>query len=392
MDNNPHPIKTTYVDTDAELRRAVTELAVEPELAVDTESNSLFAYQERVCVIQIASPSDIFLFDTVRLTDLSPLARVFSSAKIRKYIHGADYDIGCMKRDFNFEFRNIFDTMIAAQFLNHPRIGMADLVEEICGVRLAKKFTRSNWAARPLSEGQLEYLCQDVEYLIRVGRHLDAQLKKADLTDEATIEFRRLEQRPPSEHIADNVTVWDVKGVRRLDPPRLVVFQELFDWRRTVARQRDLPTFKTINNPTLIAIAEAAPVDRPSLARVPGVSDFICRRWGDAILKAVRTGLDRARRGQRVPEPPRSQGKPWMRRQEELALAAIKEWRAAEANRRSLHAITILPNYAIDAILESKPRSIAALEKLPGVGKHRASVYGEKILSMVVGKSDKAEK
>ena len=45
-------------------------------LAVDTESNSLYAYRERVCLIQFSTLQDDYLVDPLALDDLSALAPV----------------------------------------------------------------------------------------------------------------------------------------------------------------------------------------------------------------------------------------------------------------------------------------------------------------------------
>jgi len=94
------------------LKQMVEGFMSEPILAVDTESNSLFAYQEKVCLIQFSTPRDDFLVDPLALDDLSPLESLFADPKIEKIFHAAEYDLITLKRDYNFTFDNLFDTMI----------------------------------------------------------------------------------------------------------------------------------------------------------------------------------------------------------------------------------------------------------------------------------------
>jgi len=54
----------------ANLRQVSERLAEESLLAVDTESNSLFAYQEQVCLIQFSTAQEDFLIDPLALNDL----------------------------------------------------------------------------------------------------------------------------------------------------------------------------------------------------------------------------------------------------------------------------------------------------------------------------------
>ena len=135
-------LPTYLIDRPQALTDALEDISKAKEIALDTESNSLYVYQERICVIQISTGKTIYIFDPVSINELSPLNTITANPKIVKYIHGADYDVGGLKRDFRLEFANIFDTMIVAQFLNFAKIGMADLVEQYFGIHLEKKFTK----------------------------------------------------------------------------------------------------------------------------------------------------------------------------------------------------------------------------------------------------------
>ncbi|MBK5107470.1 MAG: hypothetical protein JJE12_05040, partial [Anaerolineales bacterium] len=54
----PKPVLISRPDA---LIQMVNQLANEPILAVDTESNSLYAFREQVCLIQFSTPQDDFL-------------------------------------------------------------------------------------------------------------------------------------------------------------------------------------------------------------------------------------------------------------------------------------------------------------------------------------------
>ena len=92
-------------------------LADERVLALDTESDSLYRYFYKVCLIQISTSSTDYLVDPLRLPDLSPLGAILADPGIEKVFHAAENDILVLKRDFQFDFANIFDTMLAARIL-----------------------------------------------------------------------------------------------------------------------------------------------------------------------------------------------------------------------------------------------------------------------------------
>lgn len=107
----------TFIDTPQELDRLMTRLRGELLLAVDTESNSLYAYHERVCLIQISTRTADYLIDPLALDDLSALGPLMAAPDVEKVFHASEYDVMCLKRDFGWTFANLFDTMIAARIL-----------------------------------------------------------------------------------------------------------------------------------------------------------------------------------------------------------------------------------------------------------------------------------
>lgn len=182
----------TLIDTEAAFTRLVAELAQAPALAVDTESNSLFVYRERVCVIQFSTPKRDYVVDALQVSNLQPLAPLFANPAQQKIFHAAEYDLICLKRDFGFEFANLFDTMAAARTLGHPQTGLAALLEKHFGVTVNKKFQRANWGKRPLTAELLQYASMDTHYLFALRDQLERELAQGGRIEEAREEFTRL--------------------------------------------------------------------------------------------------------------------------------------------------------------------------------------------------------
>src|SRR5476651_2107398 len=108
MSSSALPPPILVADEDS-LGRLVRDLAAHPVVAVDTESNSLHAYRERVCLIQFSTPVADYIVDPIKLADLSALAPLFANPDQQKVFHAAEYDLVCLKRDYHFQFANIFD-------------------------------------------------------------------------------------------------------------------------------------------------------------------------------------------------------------------------------------------------------------------------------------------
>lgn len=374
-------LPTYLIDQPQALSDALDEISKAGEVALDTEANSLYVYQERICVVQISTGKKIYIFDPVRLKEMSPLNCITSDPKIIKYIHGADYDVGGLKRDFQLEFTNIFDTMVAAQFTNFPRIGMADLVEHFFNVHLEKKFTKSNWGERPISVQQMIYLCKDVQYLIDLGRLLRQKLEEADLVEEAELEFRRLESRQSMEPVRNLRNIWAMKGVRGLSPMALSVMYELYLWREKRAERINIPPFKIINNKTMMEIAEAKPRDKNQLLTIKGITHTVYNRCGHDLLRCVRKGL--TSRVDRIPLPEKKKGRRSVHWEDQELVDVLKKYRQAEAAKREIHHLAVLPGQTLEEIARIKPHTPEDLLAIDGFGLKRLKLYGEDVLKIL---------
>jgi len=132
------------ITTPSDWKSCLARLEGEPRLAVDLESNSLFAYRERVCLIQISVPEQDYIIDPLSGLDFSGLGALFQSHDTEKVFHAAEYDLILMKREYGWDLANIFDTMWAARILGYARIGLASILESQYGLKLNKKYQKAD--------------------------------------------------------------------------------------------------------------------------------------------------------------------------------------------------------------------------------------------------------
>jgi ribonuclease D len=228
------------------------------------------------------------------------------------------------------------------------------------------------------------YLCQDSQYLIGLRGFLYTELEARDLLEEAEMEFRHLENRPPLEPAYENMTVWDIKGAKGLDKSQLPILFELFLWRQECAAMLNIPPFKVINNKTLLDLAHARPHNKIEIMAVKGITSTVWRRNGQYLLNAVRRG--ERRQNAQVPPPNvkrRGDGRKPVRWDDQKLVDAIKKWRNEKAAQVSIHHLAVLPGYALEAVARERPPDTDALAALEGVGKKRARIYGEEILKII---------
>ena len=366
----------------AALKRMVEALRGEKILAVDTESNSLYAYREQVCLIQFSIPKQDYLVDPLALKDLNPLGPLFADEEIEKVFHAAEYDVICLKRDFGFSFNNLFDTMVAARVLGRDALGLGAMLEEEFDVHLNKRYQRANWGQRPLPPDLLSYARLDTHYLIPLRNRLRAELKEQGLWSLANEDFSRLTTvngvngRDTEEKGPD---CWRIRGSYDLEPQQAAILMELCRYRERVARAQNRPLFKVINDRTLLAIAQAAPQNLKELGRLPGMSRKQVERHGNALLAATQRGLQ----AEPIypPRPPRPDEQ-FLERVE-----ALRRWRKNTAQGMGVKSDVVLPRDLLYKIAEVNPRHPDDMEDLLDEVPWRLAHFGEQILGVLERKN-----
>ncbi|MBL8058402.1 MAG: ribonuclease D [Anaerolineales bacterium] len=375
----PAPPPPLLVETPAALARLADQLAAEPALAVDTEANSLFVYRERVCLIQISTRQQDLVIDPLSLPDLEPLRPLFANPRQQKVFHAAEYDLIGLRRDFGFEFANLFDTMVAARTLGWPQAGLAPLLETHFGVKMNKKHQRANWGKRPLTPDLLDYARLDTHYLFDLQAILERELAAAGRLEEAQEEFARLTRLRPAAngHGPEPEAFWRVSGARDLTPQQASLLRELHAYREAQAQRHDVPPFKVMGDATLIELALHAPQTPAELLPIPGMTEGQIRRHGAAVLAAIG-------RGQAAPplRPPRAPQEPDAIRDR---YDRLRTWRKRKAQERGVESDVILPREALWELARRAPRTPEELETLEHLGPWRRGQYGAELLRLVRG-------
>jgi ribonuclease D len=373
------------IENQQELEALAQELLSKKVVAIDTEADSFYHYFDKTCLVQIATRQRTYLVDPLTLggpVELAPLAPVLASPEIRKIFHAAEYDIYVLKRDCGFSFANLFDTMVSAQLLGYPSIGLAALTERHFGVSLPKDEQRSDWSVRPLRDSQLTYAAADVAYLIPLAEKLERELRKAKRLSWAEEEFEALVQRQWPEREFDKLGYLRIKGAKSLDPESLSVLRELYLVRDKRAREIDRPPFKVLSNRALFELSQRRPDSESKLGAIKGVTDLIIRRFGREILAAVARGVKR----KHGPIPKRvgklnggGNSRRRMDRSAEKRLGALKRWRTRRAKELALDPGVLCPNSALEAIAGLNPPNGSELASLSEVKRWFVKSFGEEV-------------
>jgi len=281
-----------YIDSNDKLRDFCASVRDDKTCALDTEFVREKTYYPLLALIQLATEHRQACIDPLAIDDFSPLIELFEQPGMVKILHASGQDLELFHHVFGAIPRPLFDTQIAAAVLGYAnQIGYADLVRQVCGVQLDKKYTRANWARRPLSAGELDYAMDDVRYLIEIYHHLRDELERRGRLPWVEADFRRITE--DQAFVQDDSQLWKkLKGVQRLKGAALNHADQLCRWREQRAREKDRPRRWILKDEDIIDIARFRPRTHRDLQQIGNLgSDFI-RKTGDDLLAV----LDRAER------------------------------------------------------------------------------------------------
>jgi len=244
-------VNDVILQTSEALESFVDSIATENGVvcAVDTEADSLHRYRESLCLVQFAVDSRCVLIDPLAISNLAALSGLLSGAVV--WMHGADYDMTMLRRQFGELPATVYDTQIGARLLGARRFGLADLVQNYFGIELSKSSQKADWGKRPLSPKMVEYALNDVRYLMPMGEKIVADLKargRFEWFDESCVAARKkVLERDDSREEA-----WRIQGSGRLDRKGLAYLKAVWQWRDAEAEAWDRPSFMVATNRQLV--------------------------------------------------------------------------------------------------------------------------------------------
>jgi ribonuclease D len=279
------PVIADQVRLDALVPRVIDS----PWVAVDTEADSLHAYPEKLCLLQLSAQHGDELVDTLAGLDYTRLLKAFKNHEI--ILHGADYDLRLMKRTYDFVPDRLFDTMIASRLLGETQFGLGHLVHKFLGITLEKGPQKMNWAQRPLTPRMEAYARNDTRYLKPLSELLRKELKakgRLQWLEESCLQLIRdcAVLRPP------DPDAWRLKGSDRLNDRGRGILREIWHWREEEAVAANRPPFFVLSHEDMVKVAMDAAHSPPVEIRIP--HRFSSRRR-EALMEAIE-------RGQRLPE------------------------------------------------------------------------------------------
>lgn len=368
-----------FVQTDDALMKTADLLNQEAVIAVDLEADSMYHYREKVCLIQFSTPSTNILVDPLAVKDLSSLKPVFRNPRITKVLHGADYDIRSLYRDFKIEIKALFDTLIAARFLGLKEFGLAGLLKERLGISLKKKYQKKDWSQRPLPAPMLAYAVHDTCHLLDLADNLKRPLQEMGrlpfVKEECQIQTMVRAQEPDQ-----NPLFLRFSGAGRLDRRSLAVLEGILQFRDQIARKRDVPHFKVMGNSQVMALARQRPLLIEDLRNIKGFSHRQVKQFGPALLKVLKTAVTLP--DDQLPVYPRKTLEPVSPLVGER-VKRLKKWRDQMGSRMGLDPALICTNAQARSLAVSNPEIPEDIETVLGIKTWQREQFGSDICGVL---------
>ncbi len=371
----------SFIDSQHEFDELCVKLASHKYISIDTESNSLYAYKEKLCLMQLSSEHINAVVDTLAV-DIRPILPLFAEPAIEKIFHSADSDIRVFKGALKCTFANIFDVMVAAKYLGIIRCGLDNLVKEVLGgAEMNKKYQKADWGKRPLTREMLDYASADTIHLKKLRDLLGARLEEKGRLKEATDQFAQICKIEPTPMRFDESGFLTLKGARQLNGRGLAVLRELYIAREVAAIKKNTPPFKVISEDLMLRLSVAPREGLNNLSIFKGVSGYVLSNHGGWIREALRKGLN---------APPYSVPRRDISREKRAYFESIKVrfknlklWRKETAAKRNMLPEAIMGNDVLERVAFSQPKSLDDLAAIRGLGAEKVSLYGPELLTFL---------
>lgn len=374
-------MKTSYrlIDTRSELEHFAKSLEQVTSIAVDLEADSMYHYKEKVCLIQMATPSDSVVIDSMRIKDMSLLKPLFSNRSIKKIMHGADYDVRSLYRDYKIKINNLFDTQIACTLLGFKETGLNAVLKQKFNVSLNKKYQRKDWSVRPLPEKMMAYAAADVIHLIPLAKMLEKELKEKNRLYWVAEESRLISKVRPALY-NDQPLYLKFRGAGRLNRRQLAILEALLQFRMRKAKEKDKPLFKIIGSETLKKVALAKPASLSSLKKTKAFSPKQIEMYGNMVVEIVNDIIKLPE--ENLPVYPKKTAPP-VQAAVPKRVKALRSWRDSKSKALKIGPGIIFNNALISIVAVKNPLNVKDLKKIKEMKNWQQKEFGKEIISLL---------
>ena len=367
------------IDTLDKLENLTRMIENEQIIGVDLEADSMYHFQEKVCLIQLATQKINVVIDPLQIDDLSPLKPLFNNRRLCKIFHGADYDVRSLYRDFRISINNLFDTELASRFLGYTETSLEAMLKSKFDVNLDKKFQRKDWSKRPLPQEMISYAAKDARYLLPLAQELTEELNQLKRQRWVQEECEYLSKVRPNTD-GTGALYLSFKGAGKLDSRSLAVLEALLQYRRKMARKKDKPLFRIFGSRSLLDLAEIKPSNPKQLEKSRALSSKQISMYGRGVLSAIKQAMRLKQHD--LPKYPRKKS-PRVPLVVAGRIKALRKWRDAQAERLALDPALICTKSLLSTLAQHKPLKVSDLDSIKDMKNWQKKEFGRDIVKVM---------
>ncbi len=280
-----------YIDSQDAFDAYIEQAKDAHVLAIDTEFLREKTYYATLCLLQLNADGAVAVVDpfTVNIAGLAPL---LVDESIVKLFHAGRQDIEILLHETGVVPKPIFDTQVAAALIGQTQqVGYGPLVHAVCGVKIAKADSFTDWSQRPLTDSQVQYAAEDVIYLPEMHRKIIETLRKKGRLDWLKGDFEELSD--PRIYLVDERERYKkLKHVSQLSRRQMAAAREMAAWREIKAQQRNIPRKWVLTDEQIVEACKREPRSIDDLYMVRGMREKLPVRDARAVIELVRSSLD----------------------------------------------------------------------------------------------------
>ena len=267
------------------------ELESAEAIAFDTEFVSEDCYRPDLCLIQVATQDGLVVFDPKPLDSVDRFWQVIIEGDHETIVHSGREELRFCLHATEALPKKLIDVQLAAgrTGVEYPA-AYRTLVHKLVHVELSKAETRTNWRARPLTEGQIGYALTDVDHLIPLRNELFKRLARLDRVQcsyEETEIWARGVQR------AEMVDPWRrVGGSGGLNPKGLAIVKAVWEWREETASRRNCPARRVLRDDLVVELAKRSSHNLSKIKNIRGFDRGDLKRHLDEISSRIESVLN----------------------------------------------------------------------------------------------------
>ncbi|OHD07009.1 MAG: hypothetical protein A2086_00420 [Spirochaetes bacterium GWD1_27_9] len=222
-------------------------------ISLDVEGEfNLHRYGLDICIVQIFDGDCTYIIDALNIKNKDIFKKILENKEILKIMFASSSDQVLFQNVYNQQIFPIYDIKIALDLLNKPT-SLSSLIEIESGYK-KDNMQKSNWFKRPLDDKQIQYIANDVFYLLKLSDDITKELIEKGLFYKfiSKNSINQIEKRITNPYLQYKKFIESGKIPR----DKIHFFKSLWIAREKYAFEQNVPPHNILEKETMIYIVK----------------------------------------------------------------------------------------------------------------------------------------